>query len=58
MGGESQKVGVLRPPTKHLGLSLGDRACLTLAQHLDLPALTTDRTWEGLSLGITVQVIR
>ncbi len=52
------KVGVLRPLTRHIGLSLGDRACLALAQHLGLPALTTDRAWEGLSLGITVQVIR
>ena len=52
------KVGALRPQTRHIGLSLGDRACLALAQHLGLPALTTDRAWEGLSLGITVQVIR
>src|SRR6266699_588436 len=52
------KVGVLRPLTRHIGLSLGERVCLALAQHLGLPALTTDRAWEGLSLGITVQVIR
>jgi len=52
------KVGALRPQTRHIGLSLGDRACLALAQHLGLPALTTDRSWEALSLGITVQVIR
>jgi len=52
------KVGVLRPLTKHIALSLGDRACLALAQHLGLPTLTTDRAWEGLSLGVTVQVIR
>ena len=52
------KVGALRPLARHIGLSLGDRACLALAQHLGLPALTSDRAWEGLSLGITVQVIR
>lgn len=52
------KVGVFRSLTRHIGLSLGDRACLALAQHLGLPALTTDRAWEALSLGITVQVIR
>lgn len=28
-----------------LGLSLADRACLTLAARLDRPALTTDRAW-------------
>jgi ribonuclease VapC len=52
------KVGALRPLTRHIGLSLGDRACLALTQHLGLPALTSDRAWEALSLGITVQVIR
>ena len=52
------KVGALRPLTRHVGLSLGDRACLALAQQLNLPALTTDKVWEGLSLNITVQVIR
>lgn len=52
------QTGLLRPLTKHAGLSLGDRACLALAQHLRLPALTTDRVWETLSLGIPVQVIR
>lgn len=52
------KVGSLRPLTRRAGLSLGDRACLALAQHLRLPALTTDRVWETLPLGIAVQVIR
>lgn len=50
--------GLLRPLTKQAGLSLGDRTCLALAQSLKLPAYTTDRVWEGLSLGITIQVIR
>jgi ribonuclease VapC len=49
---------LLRPLTKSAGLSLGDRACLALAQNLNLPALTADRAWDGLSLGIRVQVIR
>jgi ribonuclease VapC len=52
------KVGLLRPLTRHLGLSLGDRACLALAQHLNLPALTGDRLWKELSLGIAIEVIR
>jgi|ERR1700731_4189058 ribonuclease VapC len=52
------KVGLLRPLTRHLGLSLGDRACLALAQYLNLPALTSDRLWKALSLGITIEVIR
>jgi ribonuclease VapC len=50
--------GLLRPLTKNAGLSLGDRACLALAQHLNLPALTTDRVSEGLIPGINVRSIR
>lgn len=50
--------GLLRPATRRLGLSLGDRACLALAQHLSLPAVTADRMWAELSLGVPVEVIR
>ena len=52
------KAGFLRSLTKNAGLSLGDRACLALAQHLNLPALTTDRVWKDLLPDITVQLIR
>ena len=52
------QAGFLRQLTKRAGLSLGDRACLALAHYLNLPALTTDRIWERLSLGIAIQVIR
>jgi ribonuclease VapC len=37
------QTGLLRTLTRQAGLSLGDRACLVLAQHLALPALTADR---------------
>ncbi len=50
--------GMLRPLTMHLGPSLGDRACLALARLLALPALTTDRLWAQLNLGIEVEVVR
>lgn len=52
------QVGLLRPLTKQAGLSLGDRACLALAQHLGVPVLTTDRAWKNVSLGIAIQLIR
>ncbi len=52
------QTGYLRPPTQSLGLSLGDRACLALARQRGLPALTTERAWANLQLGVTVQVIR
>ena len=50
--------GLLRVLTKSAGLSLGDRACLALAQHLNLPALTTDRVWKDLLPNVAVQLIR
>ncbi len=50
--------GLLRPYTKDLGLSLGDRGCLSLALRLGLPVLTADRAWQRLSVGAEVRVIR
>ncbi len=55
---QAYEAGGLRPDTREIGLSLGDRACLSLARILDLPALTVDRSWTQLSIGITVQPIR
>jgi ribonuclease VapC len=49
---------LLRPRTKHLGLSLGDRACLALAIREKATVLTADRSWAGLDLGIEIKVIR
>lgn len=48
----------LRPKTRTFGLSLGDRACLSLAGHLGLIALTADRMWANLDLGVDVRLIR
>jgi PIN domain nuclease of toxin-antitoxin system len=52
--------GMLRPATKALGLSLGDRACLALAHQRRATALTTDQAWSNLpeELGISVKVVR
>lgn len=52
------RTGALRSATKSLGLSLGDRACLALAQRLGVPALTADRAWSGIKIGVAVEVIR
>jgi ribonuclease VapC len=40
------------------GLSLGDRACLALAQDRQLAALTMDQAWQKADLGVAVQVFR
>ncbi len=44
--------------TRAFGLSLADRACLALAMERQLPILTADRAWSGLSLGLDIQFIR
>lgn len=54
----ARQTGALRSATKRLGLSLGDRACLALAQRENLPALTADRTWAKLDLGIDIKLVR
>lgn len=47
----------LRSITKHLGLSLGDRACLAMAIKLGVPAVTADKEWSKLKFG-SITVIR
>ena len=54
----ARRTGALRPATKTLGLSLGDRACLALALREALPVVTTDRNWTKLTLGIEIRVVR
>jgi len=55
---QAYEAGLLRLRTRGVGLSLGDRGCLSLARKLGLPALTADRTWEQLAIGAEVRVIR
>jgi PIN domain nuclease of toxin-antitoxin system len=50
--------GLLRPATRGLGLSLGDRACIALGLVLSATVLTTDRSWKKLKVGATIRVIR
>jgi ribonuclease VapC len=51
-------VARLRPITRRQGLSLADRACLALAERLDVPALTADRKWLEADVAADVQLIR
>jgi ribonuclease VapC len=52
--------GALFIQTRPFGLSLGDRACLALARHEGVPALTGDRVWLEVAplLGVAVRLIR
>lgn len=55
---QSEIAGQLWLQTKQFGLSLGDRACLSLALTLNVPVLTADRAWHGLDLPIEIQLLR
>jgi PIN domain nuclease of toxin-antitoxin system len=56
---QAQTAASLRPPTKALGLSLGDRACLALAIERQAVALTADRVWQTLKIeGLSVELLR
>ena len=57
-GGLAIDAGLLRAPPQLAGLSLGDRACLGLARALGATALTTDRAWQALDIGIAVELAR
>lgn len=50
--------GMLRPASKPIGLSFGDRACLALGIVLNKPVITTDRLWSNLNVGIEIRVVR
>ncbi len=55
---QAYQAGLLRAATQDMGVSLGDRACLSLAKMLGVVAITADRMWAGLSVGATIRVIR
>ncbi len=54
---QAAMTGELRPLTRAIGLSLGDRACLGLARLRGLPALTADTAW-AQAPGFNVLLIR
>lgn len=55
---DAAEVATLRPLTKSLGLSLGDRYCLALAKRLNMTALTADKDWAKLDIGVQIELIR
>lgn len=48
----------LKAPTRALGLSLADRACLALAMDRRLPAVTGDRNWAKAGLDVRLVTFR
>lgn len=55
---QAMTIGDLRPATKALGLSLGDRACLALAIDLQAEMVTTDTDLARADVGIVITNVR
>ena len=55
---QAYQAGLLRAATQNTGVSLGDRSYLSLAKMLGVVAITADKAWAGLSIGVTIRVIR
>src|SRR5215813_5439724 len=53
---QAEETGALVTHTRSRGLSLGDRACLTLAAREAAPVLTADRIWATLKLDVEVRL--
>ena len=56
---QAEQVAKLHPLVQSKGLSLADRACVTLGIKLQLPIYTADRVWAELQLdGADIKLIR
>lgn len=55
---QAMTIGDLRPATRPLGLSLGDRACLALAIELGAELYTTDAALVQVEVAIPVTNVR
>jgi PIN domain nuclease of toxin-antitoxin system len=55
---DARTAAMLWSQARALGLSLADRACLSLADRLQAEAWTADRVWAAGDLGVRVRVIR
>jgi PIN domain nuclease of toxin-antitoxin system len=55
---DGERAGQLWALTRQQGLSLGDRACLSLGLRLGLKVVTCDQAWAELPLELEVQVLR
>ncbi len=55
---DGEIAGRLWLETRQAGLSLGDRACLSLGLRLECSVVTADHAWVSLKLSLDVQLIR
>jgi PIN domain nuclease of toxin-antitoxin system len=54
---DADVVDALWAPTRRVGLSLADRACLALAIRLKAPAYTADRAWGDVDVDVDASVV-
>ena len=55
---DGERAGRLWPLTRRQGLSLGDRACLSLGLRLGLTVVTCYRAWTQLPIELEIQLLR
>lgn len=55
---EAELAGQLWQQTRQAGLSLGDRACLSVGLRMNASVLTADQIWTTLNLPVDVRCIR
>lgn len=55
---QAEQSAQLWKQSNQYGLSLADRACLSLAMDKSLPVLTADKAWKELDLGVEIQLLR
>jgi ribonuclease VapC len=53
---QATRAARLRLATREAGLSLGDRACLALAEAIVAPVVTADKAWATLRLGVPLEI--
>lgn len=54
----ARRAAEFRSATRENGLSMGDRICLAVAESLGATAVTADREWARVNLGIPIELIR
>jgi PIN domain nuclease of toxin-antitoxin system len=57
-GDQAVAAGIIHAKTRKAGISIADAFCLALAKQRGAAALTSDRAWKTLDLGIAVTLIR
>ncbi|NOW48980.1 PIN domain nuclease of toxin-antitoxin system [Novosphingobium sp. SG751A] len=50
--------GEIHPLIRGVGLGLGERSCLALARSRQAVAVTADRLWGDLDIGVSIEVVR